>query len=284
MVICELCGIANDEQNESCRVCGQLLKLGVQSPAPPTPSPAPPAPLATSSRAAQPHEMSHAVEHSPHAALQMSAVKQAPQTGVPPMMSDRQDLEAVSTGQETTSVPGFMQSARAALPQPEPIQLISGNDLPDWIKQIAAADEAKAAAEAEAEALAHPADPVATNARPQLAGETQASGPSTSWLSKTGAATESREPWGSVEATGASWNSVDSTISARPATAPAVVPAPVFVPSTVDAYSYPKPKKRFALPARSKGTSSSITPVYRRQSVQLLTIAVLLILIVLVVL
>jgi hypothetical protein len=206
----------------------------------------------------------------------MSAVKQAPQTGVPPMMSGNQELEPVSSEPDSTSMPGFMSSARSTGPAPEPVQLISANDLPDWIKQIAAEDEAKARAEAEAAADA--ADPTATIVRRQLPGETHVGGPSTSWLSKTAAQAESSEHWGASEVASANWGAMESaegdTHAAYEVVAP---PAPAFVPSATESYSYAKPKKKVSLPARSKGTSQpSAKPVYRRQSVQLLALLVLL--------
>jgi hypothetical protein len=206
----------------------------------------------------------------------MSAVKQAPQTGVPPMMSGHQELEPVSSEPESTSMPGFMSSARSTGPAPEPVQLISANDLPDWIKQIAAKDEAKA--QAEAETAADAADPTATIVRRQLPGETHVGGPSTSWLSKTAAQTEASEHWGASEVASANWGTIDPAEGDTNAAYEEVTPpAPVFIPTPTESHSYAQPKKKLSIPTRSKGTSQpSAKPVYRRQSVQLLALLVLL--------
>lgn len=205
----------------------------------------------------------------------MSAIKQAPQTGVPPMMSDNSQIDPISSEPEPTSVPSFMSNARPAGPIPEPVQLISANDLPDWIKQIAAEDEAKARAEAEAvtavETVAESADPVAAIGRGQMPGETVVSGPSTSWLSKSAAPAESSDRWSATDAASTSWGAVESAGGPHPSYEQAA--APVFVPSPASAYSSAKPRKRFSMPARSKGTSQpSSRPIYRRQSVQLLAL------------
>ena len=128
MLICELCGSANNELDDACRVCGLPLKTEAQASAPAPTNAA--AQAATSSWPVPPHVVTPpapvpAPQPSP---LQMSAVKQAPQTGVPPMMSDRQEIAPVAAAPDSTSVPGFMQSARTAPPQPEPVSLISAND------------------------------------------------------------------------------------------------------------------------------------------------------------
>lgn len=268
MVICELCGSANNEMDESCRVCGQALTAQ--------------APVAAGSAwpPGPPEWPSPPPQSGPSAELQMSAVKQAPQTGVPPMMSGRQELEPVMSEPVTSSVPGFMNSARATGPAQEPVQLISANDLPDWIKQIAAEDEAKAQNEAKAlaEAAADPTDPSATIVRRQLPGETHVGGPSTTWLSKSAAPVESTEHWGASDVASANWGAIGASGGDTQVTyEEGVVSAPVFIPSTADAHTYARPEKKLSLPDRSKGAAQPSTrPVYRRQSVQLLALLVVL--------
>jgi len=279
MVICELCGSANNELDESCRVCGQALKNQTRANAPVAAAAAPASalhPWPTSSAAEVNQQPS--THQRPASALQMSAVKQALQTGVPPMMNDSQDLEPVAPQPQTTSVPGFMQSPRTS-GQQESAQLISADDLPDWIRQIAAADEARAPAEAQA--VADPTDPTASIARRPLPGETHVGGPSTTWLSKSAAAPDSNEHWGAAEAANAHWGSPGSfDDEAQAADRAVAASAPVFVPSSAETYAYPTSKKRFSMPARSSSPATT-KPVYRRQSVQLLTIAVLLVVLVL---
>lgn len=275
MVICELCASANNELDETCRVCGQALKseVGTRTPAP---SGAASQHVSNSWSASPPmSSASNPVDHVPASALQMSAVKQAPQTGVPPMMSSqREEAESAPDESRSTAMPGFMQSARVSAPQPEPVQLVSASDLPEWIRQIAAADEAKAAAEA---AAVQPVEPAATIARRPLPGETHAGGPSANWLSKSGAQAESSEQWGSAEVASTHWASQGSADMTAPT--PAGPETPVFARSTTDAYSTPQPKRRFSL-ASPATSSSSGTPLYRRQSVQLAAIVALVALIV----
>lgn len=278
MVICELCGSANNEVGESCRVCGQALKNQTRANAPVAATSVPGAALHSWPTGSAPQaDQQRPADPLPAAALQMSAVKQALQTGVPPMMNDRQDLEPPAPQPQTTSVPGFMQSSRASSQQ-ESVQLISADDLPDWIRQIAAADEARAA---EAQTVADLADPAASIVRRPLPGETHVGGPSTTWLSKSAAAPDSNEHWGAAEAANAHWGSPGSfDVEAQAADRAVAASAPVFVPSSAETYAYPTSKKRFSMPARSSSPATR-KPVYRRQLVQLLTIAVLLVVLVL---
>ena len=263
MVICDLCASANNEFDESCRVCGQELKTNASAPAPV------PAGAAGVSAVTGPPSS----DHVPPSALQVSAVKSAPQTGVPPMIDQQREQEHEVSAPATTAMPGFMQTARSSESQPESVQLISASDLPDWIKQIAAADEAKAAAEAEA---AISVDQPATILRRPLPGETHVGGPSTNWLSKSGAGAEPTEHWGSTEAANANWGNPESPgahVPAQSLMAAQVPPIPVV--NSADTYSYSKPKGRFSRPERSQ-SSSSKEPIYRRQSVQLAALIVLL--------
>jgi hypothetical protein len=277
MVICELCASANNELDEFCRVCGLALQPQANTQAPVTAGTVSQPGAATwpgaSPKPVAPPSLS---EQDPASALQVSAVKQAPQTGVPPMINQQQEQAHEASEPGTTAMPGFMQSARSNGPQPEPVQLISASDLPDWIKQIAAADDAKAAADeaqAAAEAAANPADPAATIVRRPLPGETLVGGPSTTWLSKSGAATPPNEHWGATEAANAHWGGMDSAEAV--ASTPVPAPSPPFIPRTADAYSTSKPKGRFSSPARTEGASVG-QPVYRRRSVQLIALLALL--------
>ena len=279
MVICELCASANNELDEFCRVCGLALQPQAHTQAPVTAGTVPqPAAAAWPGASPQPVAPPLLSEQDPASALQMSAVKQAPQTGVPPMINQQQEQAHEASEPGTTAMPGFMQSARSNGPQPEPVQLISASDLPDWIKQIAAADDAKAAADeaqAAAEAAADPVDPTASIVRRPLPGETPLGGPSTTWLSKSAPATPPNEHWGATEAANANWGGKDSAETGASTPVPAATPS--FVPGTADAYSYSMPKEHFSLPARTENASAS-KPMYRRQSVQLFALALLVLL------
>ena len=153
---------------------------------------------------------------------------------------------------------------------PDPVQLISANDLPDWIKQIAAADSAKAEAEAQA-ALPH-ADAPATIVKRALPGETMVAAPSTNWLSKSAMqSSESPDHWDSSEIANANWGNPDTTSGANSQEYPTLIPPTAFVPSAGSSYSTTKPKKRLSFGSGS----SSDKPIYRQQTFQLLMLVVL---------
>lgn len=268
MIICELCGSANVETDEQCRVCGQALKL----------EHAPVAHTPTAANSAAPIPSSQSLEHTPlpeetpHRSLQMSAVSESVQSDAPPMLGGSHEEEVDQPEDSVGSVvPGFMQAGhRAQHAVPDPVQLISANDLPDWIKQIAAADTAKAEAEAQA-ALPH-ADAPATIVKRALPGETMVAAPSTNWLSKSAAqSSESPDHWDSSEIANANWGNADSTSSMSPQEYPTLVPPTAFVPSAGSSYATAKPKKRLSF---SSGSPSG-KPIYRQQTFQLFMLVIL---------
>ena len=137
--ICEMCGAANGELETECRICGHPLATQTE-------------PVATA--AAQPQQSAAITERpapfddSP--SLQVSSFRQPTQTGAPPMLGNAHQADPVHVEPEPKpTLPSFMQEGgRVHAAAPEPVELISANDLPDWIRQIAEADAAKAAAEA----------------------------------------------------------------------------------------------------------------------------------------
>ena len=259
MNICEMCGAANGELETECRICGHPLATLTE-------------PVATA--AAQPQqnaaitERPAPVDDSP--SLQVSSFRQPTQTGAPPMLGNPHQADLVHVEPEPKrALPSFMQEGgRAHAAAPEPVELISANDLPDWIRQIAEADAAKAAAEAAEAAHAATAE-VAAPKRP-LPGDVPAAGPSTSWLSKSSTAQEPADPWTTTEEPTAAWGAADSA-------APQQAPYPTISPTSWTPSSYEDPgagkKSRFG---RSPRASSSGEPVYKNRIVQLAVLVLLL--------
>ena len=172
------------------------------------------------------------------------------------------------------ALPSFMlEGARSHVLAPEPVELISANDLPDWIRQIAEADAAKAAAEAAeaAQTAAAAAAEVAETRRPLPGEAAVAAAPSTSWLSKSSAAQESSDPWATTDQPAATpWSTADSAAQQHSS-------YPTISPSSWTPSAYEDPgtgkKGRFG---RSQRTSSSGQPVYKNRIVQLAFLVLLL--------
>ncbi len=267
MVICELCGSANVETDEQCRVCGQVLKQ----------QQAATAPVAAAATWAPPAQSAPIVEIEPasvdtsNRSLQMSAVGESVPSDAPPMLGSTQQDEIVDSERSAGSdVPSFMQAGhRTQHAAPDPVQLISANDLPDWIKQIAAADAAKVEAEAIV-ASPHPDTP-ATIVKKALPGETMVAAPSTNWLSKSAQATESTDHWDTSEIANANWGNPDTSSGTVSQEYPSLIPPTSFVPSSGEAYTTSKPKKRLSL----GGGNATGKPIYRQQTFQLLMLVVL---------
>jgi hypothetical protein len=260
-----MCGAANGELETECRICGQSLATQM---VPIVAASAPPQQVA-----APAPEHAAPVDDSP--LLQVSSFRQATQTGAPPMLRNPQQPEPVPAETEPKqALPSFMQEgARTHAVAPEPVELISANDLPDWIRQIAEADAAKAAAEAAeaAQTAAASAAEVAETRRP-LPGEAPvAAGPGTSWLSKSSTSQESSDPWATTDQPPAApWSATDPA-------AQQFSPYPTISPSSWTPSTYESPatgkKGRFG---RSQRSSSSGEPVYRNRIVQLAFLVLLL--------
>ena len=260
MNICELCGAANSELDTECRICGQ--PLATQSV--PVPATATQPEEAATSAAMPPSP----VDNSPH--LQVSSFRQAAPTGAPPMLGNAPQADPVPVESDPKpALPSFMQEgARTHAPAPEPVELISANDLPDWIRQIAEADAAKAAAEAAAAAQAATVDVAATK-RP-LPGEATSAGPGASWLSKSSAASETGDSWTTTEEPAAApWGAADPT--AQQSQYPTISPSS-WTPSLYEDAGTGK-KGRFG---RSQRSGASGEPVYKNRIVQLAVLVLLL--------
>jgi hypothetical protein len=178
----------------------------------------------------------------------------------------------VETGPKQ-ALPSFMQEgARTHAPAPEPVELISANDLPDWIRQIAEADAAKAAAEAAQAAQTAAAAADVSETRRPLPGEAPvAAAPSTSWLSKSSTSQESSDPWATTDQpAAASWSASDPAAQQHSA-------YPTISPSSWTPSAYEDPgtgkKGRFG---RSQRSSSPGEPVYKNRIVQLAFLVLLL--------
>jgi hypothetical protein len=300
VIICEICGSANTELDEQCRVCGQAfvkdqgepqavpVQAGVAAAqaAPATPPPIAQAPaahvfeasLSESGPVSAPPPVPQAPAASPpdQRTLGMSAIAQPVEATAPPMLhgASKQD-DSVSEPDPGSAVPSFMLAGnRTTAPEPEPVQLISANDLPDWIKQIAAEDAAKS--EAEAKAAQNHVEPPATIVKKALPGETQVASTSTAWLSKSGQTTDSPDHWAATEVANAHWGNVPAAPSDVPEY-PTIIPPTAFVPSVGE--STPSSgKKRLSLSSRraarapkapKSASASAGRPIYRKQSVQL---------------
>jgi hypothetical protein len=199
LIICEICGAANREFDEQCRVCGQALVAAdavqpapvvAQSQASSAQPEAPAAPLQAASASApmqEPQNAPRPVQPSPVIAPQspldrLASMGSAPATSAPPML--RKSLEDDVMAMEGDLDPpfsSFNQAGGRLLSSREPLQLISASDLPDWIRQIADADAVKA----QEEALKAAEEPEAqSDFQRSLQTDANASGPSTSWLTK----------------------------------------------------------------------------------------------------
>jgi hypothetical protein len=290
LIICEICGAANREFDEQCRVCGQALspvaapapvaaaehaiapqppELAAPSPAPESTAPSPPPrPIV----AAQPPPV--VSSSSPQSPLdRLSAFGSAPATSVPPMYrsSLQQDVAAMDQEQAPPS-PSFGQSTGRLLTTREPVQLISASDLPDRIRQIAEADAAKAEAEAQKAAD----EPQArTEVQRALQADAKASGPSTSWLTKSTGPLESRDPWDSATAS-ATAPAVTPTPDLPPMPAyPTIMPTPTYIP---EATGSPASDKR-GLFGRAGGSSGERQPIYLSKPFLIAAIAAVVLLI-----
>ena len=271
MIICELCGSANVETEPECRVCGHsLVTENTSAPAPIIGTQTP-----QSQRVPEPAVPADIGVIPTH--LQMSAFGQDVSTGAPPMYGGgaRQDV-VEQADSDRSEVPTFMQAGHRTPPPPvEHVELISANDLPDWIKQIAAADAEKAQADEEAQQAANLADVPASIIRRQLPGETVVAGPSTNWLSKSSNGAESTVHWGSAEVASANWGTSE-TSNAQPVenNYPTAIPATAFVPTAREQPRLAE-KGRFSRSMPFSGTGSEL-PIYRRPVIQLLTALIIL--------
>jgi hypothetical protein len=155
------------------------------------------------------------------------------------------------------------EGGRTQAPAPEPVNLISANDLPEWIRQIAEADAAKAEAEAAASARDVP-DAGAATAKRTLPDDAPAARPSTSWLSKTAVASDTVDHW-APEAPAAS----EATQPAYPT----IAPSQTHMPSLHELSAASAKKRKLG---RGMTSGASGTPVYRNRLVQLAALVLLL--------
>jgi len=281
LVICELCGTDNNDQDAECRVCGQPLPVAVAAASVQIQSAALP----------PPYEPASAPAH-----LQMSAFAKDVSTGAPPMFGETTQQEPVAPPTSPDSyVPAFLQGERRTQqPDPEATGLISASDLPDWIKQIAAQDAAKEAEQVEQAAAQ--ADSFNSIQRRQLPGETLGSGPRTNWLTKAAGSADASEHWSSAEAASANWG-VFEPPKAEALEAPvyeSVVPTTAFVPSVIEDSSsktggrfgrggateqkeakVKQPKAPKAPKQSTPAPTGDSKPFYRNQTIQLIFLVVL---------
>ena len=274
--ICEICGTGNNEQATECRVCGNpLLSDAIQQPAH----------VVADSVAAQDSADSLTAQetgsHSddPPWNLQVSSVTERAPTGAPPMLNNRARQEPIEPDSSPRSqLPGFMQAgSRANGGNQESVELISANDLPSWIRQIAEADAAKEQAEAEAaQSAAAESDAPASLVKRALPGETRTSAPPTSWLSKSSAAQEPSENWASEETAAANWGSTETSASqpTQP-TYPTISSGSTYAPSTYEQADSSSKRRVFG---RTTSPSNSDSPIYRRRPVQLALLILLVVL------
>jgi hypothetical protein len=274
--ICELCGTSNGELDTECRVCGHSLAAAeTQQPQTVTAQPAP-AQMQTENPT-HGESMNHPAAEGQRQ-LQISSVREQAPTGAPPMLSNESRQESME--QESlpgSSLPGFMQEGgRGHFGGQEQVELISANDLPVWIRQIAEADAAKAQAEAEQAQPAPTGEAPTSLVKRALPGETRASGPPTSWLSKTAAPAESAEHWASEEAAAANWGTPESgTVHSGQPAYPTVNPGTAYVPSVQAQPAATDKPRRFSRPQTSNAPG---TPIYRSRTVQLAALILLLVL------
>ena len=270
MVICELCGSANVETESECRVCGHALHAAVEPDQTPVPAAQQASPPSTF-ESAQPADIDIIPPH-----LQMSAFRDEVATGAPPMFGAAANQETIEPPiDERSEMPSFMQAShRGATAPVETVDLISANDLPDWIKQIAAADAAKAQAEADAHQAINVVEAPASLIRKQLPGETVVNGPATNWLSKTPGGPAVSEHWGSSEVASANWGNLEAPVSPVVESYPTAVPSTGFVPTVREQPKLAK-TSRFTRPTLSADRSGSL-PIYRKPAVQLIVALIIL--------
>ena len=167
----------------------------------------------------------------------------------------------------------FNQAGGRLLSSREPLQLISASDLPDWIRQIADADAVKA----QEEALKAAEEPEAqSDFQRSLQTDANASGPSTSWLTKSTGPLQSSDPWDSPDATKSSMNAEPaSQVPAAPAY-PTIMPTPTYMPETSAAQSSGK-RLSFGLSGQGSGERR---PIYTSKPFMIAAIVVLILLLV----
>jgi hypothetical protein len=270
LIICEICGAANVEYDTECRICGHQFAQDQPEPSPvatgahtavANPAPVPPEPQAPKSDFPR--------------AERMASMNQPPATTAPPMLRTSAFAEdTITPNPAARDLPTFMQTPGRTLSSPEAMQLISANDLPDWIRQIAEADAAKAESDAR-EAAAQAEVPAAT-VRTSIETEAKASGPSTHWLSKTAAATtELVDPWTVTESVA----KADPQPIAQSAMAayPTITPTPLYMPDEHDERQTKPRRELFRKPDRQPApvvdrpaaAKASRKPIYRSLPVQL---------------
>jgi hypothetical protein len=178
-------------------------------------------------------------------------------------------------------LPGFMQESgrQSIAAAQDSVNLISANDLPDWIRQIAEADAAKAEAEEMERAAKAPvaSEAPASLVPKSLPGETRGSASSaTTWLSKSSAAQESGDAWATEEAAAASWGNAPVAPPAHvaPPSYPTITPHTAYIPTTPSSTPESGKRGRFSL---SSSPDSFDKPLYRSRPVQLAFLAVLLV-------
>jgi cobalamin biosynthesis Mg chelatase CobN len=198
--------------------------------------------------------------------LQISSVRQSMRTGAPPMLGNAGTPDPVAPdAAQRSTLPSFMQDGpRAQAPAPEPVNLISANDLPEWIRQIAEADAAKAEAEAEAAAARQLTDAPASTMKRPLPGTAPSTAPSTTWLSKSSNAADAVDHW-----------ATETTAAAEPAPPayPTITPSQTYMPSLHELSAASAKKRKFS---RGMPSSTSGTPIYRNRTVQLAALVLLL--------
>jgi hypothetical protein len=265
LIICEVCGAANVEYDEQCRICGNQLTPGEAQPSAVAANtlvdraPAQIAPPATWGQT-PPQD-------------RMASMGQAPATSASPLLGNpaHHDEDLLGAAPEP-ELPPFMQTTARPLSAPEPVQLISASDLPEWIRQIAEADRAKAEAEAVERAAHVEATPV--KAPPSFANDSKAAGPSTRWLSKTAAVTnDAVDPW-SVSEPSVPAGQSEATMPPQFVAYPTVTPTPVYMTESREKSKRQARMPRFAK-AEKVATTEPRRPIYRNTAVQIALLVLL---------
>ena len=287
LVVCELCGSRNGEHDTECRVCGQALTVAELAPVAVA---VVPAEAVVNTEPAAPH-------------LQMSTFAQDVSTGTPPMFNASRPVEESSdpAGSADSYVPAFLNSERRSpSADPETAGLVSANDLPDWIRQIAEQDAAKAAEAAKLDTQTALGDHVASIQRKSLPGETVGSGPRTNWLSKAAGGAEQSEHWSAAESAAANWGVFEPPV-ANPApvsTYQTEAPATAYVPPVIEQEApsgkrlklgkakvekTPKPEREAKAAKQPKAAktpklsaSGERVPIYRQQLMQVAALVAML--------
>jgi hypothetical protein len=155
----------------------------------------------------------------------------------------------------------------------EAVELISANDLPSWIRQIAEADAAREEAEATRTAATNDAPP--SLIKRALPGETRASGPPTSWLSKSAATQEPSENWASEEVAATHWGPAErNTTQPELPSYPAITPQTVYAAAPYEQPADSSSRRKFG---RITSSDTANSPIYRRRTVQLAVLVLLLV-------